>query len=225
MCAIVALMHVSIDPHPLLDPVLLHTIWPKSLGDISTLVDLDTWFSVGTESPLPSQDDVKLKVRNLLRHGGFKPSGRSKPASEYLIGAVEKQRISSINPAVDCCNVASLHSGLPISVVDIGRGNGPWRIGIAEHGVEYVFNPTGQIIDIGGLVVLFDQDGPCGGPVKDSQRTKTHPDTRETLSVVWGTCALKGHSRTTANWYSDLLRQCGAEVTEITPTTQANLHG
>ena len=64
----------------------------------------------------------KLLVRNLLRHGGFKPSGRSKPASEYLISAVEKGRLGSINAAVDCCNVASLHSGLPISVVDVGRG-------------------------------------------------------------------------------------------------------
>jgi len=218
-------MIVSIDPHPLLDSVLLHTVWPKPLGQIPTLTDLDTWFSIGTESPLPSQYDVKLKVRNLLRHGGFKPSGRSKPASEYLIGAVEKERMSSINAAVDCCNVASLHSGLPISVVDTERGTGPWRIGIAESGVEYVFNPTGQIINIGGLVVLFDKDGPCGGPVKDSQRTKTHPDTLETLSIVWGTHDLEEHSRNTADWYSELLRQCGAQVTEITPTTQVDPHG
>ena len=218
-------MNLSIDVHPLLDSVLLHTIWPKPLGEIETLADLDKWFSVGTESPLPPQEDVKLKVRNLLRHGGFKPSGRSKPASEYLIGAVEKGRMSSINPAVDCCNVASLYSGLPISVVDIGRGHGPWRIGLAESGTEYVFNPAGQIINIGGLVVLFDKDGPCGGPVKDSQRTKTHPDTLETLSIVWGTHDLEGHSRNTADWYSELLQQCGAQVTEITPTTQVDPRG
>ena len=132
-------MNLSIDVHPLLDSVLLHTIWPKPLGEIDTLADLDKWFSVGTESPLPPQDDVKLKVRNLLRHGGFKPSGRSKPASEYLIGAVEKGRMSSINPAVDCCNVASLYSGLPISVVDIGRGHGPWQL-VSRKSVRNTFS-------------------------------------------------------------------------------------
>ena len=82
-------------------------------------------------------DDIKTQIRDLLRHGGFKPSGRSKPASEYLVSAVQKGRLDTINPAVDCCNVASLHSGLPISVVDIGRGTGPWRIGIAEAGKAF----------------------------------------------------------------------------------------
>ena len=218
-------MNVSIDPHPLLDSVLLHTIWPKPLGEMNTLSDLENWFSPGTESPLPPQSDVKLKVRNLLRHGGFKPSGRSKPASEYLVGAVEKGRMGHINPAVDCCNVASLYSGLPISVIDTEMGNGPWRIGLADAGTEYVFNPAGQIINIGGLLVLFDQRGACGGPVKDSQRTKTHSKTQETLSIIWGTHDLEGHSRVTADWYTSLLHQCGAQVTEIMPTKRANPHG
>lgn len=217
-------MKISIDPHPLLDTVLLHSRWPTNLGEVSTLDSLDKWFSSGASSPLSPQDDIKLKVRNLLRYGGFKPSGRSKPASEYLIGAVEKGRMGSINPAVDCCNVASLHSGLPISVVDIERGQGPWRIGLAEKGVDYVFNPAGQVIDIGCLVVLFDHHGPCGGPVKDSQRTKTHPETRETISIIWGTVDLPSRSQETAAWYRELLTQCGATVTEVRPTGPTDHH-
>ena len=211
-------MNISIEPHPLLDAVLIQAVWPTNLDEVSTLTDLEHWFSPQTPSPLPQEEDIKLKVRNLLRYGGFKPSGRSKPASEYLIGAVEKGRMGSINAAVDCCNVASLHSGLPISVVDIGRGMGPWKLGIAEDGVSYVFNPTGQVIDIGGLIVLHDQSGPCGGPVKDSQRTKTHPETRETLSVIWGTVDLPHRSRQTAEWYTALMKQCGATITPIEPT-------
>ncbi len=218
-------MDISIDDHPLLDAVLLHTVWPSPLGELQTLATLDTWFSTSADPPLSPIETLKTTVRDLLRHGGFKPSGRSKPASEYLSGAVAKGVMSSINPAVDCCNVASLHSGLPISVVDIHRGAGPWRIGLAQTDAQYVFNPTGQVINIGGLIVLFDADGPCGGPVKDSQRTKTHPGTTETLSVIWGTKGLPERSRKTADWYRSLMESLGGQVTEIRPEAPTDPHG
>ena len=202
-------MNAIIDPHPLLDAILIHTQWPSPIGKIGTLPNLATWFSEHAAPPIDRPDGVKPTVRDLLRHGGFKPSGRSKPASEYLVGAMARGALSSINPVVDCCNVASLWSGLPISVVDAQKGTGPWRIGIAEAGTEYVFNPTGQIIAIGGLISLFDHDGPCGGPVKDSQRTKTHEGTIETLSVIWGTKDLPGRSEATAGWYIELIAKLG----------------
>ena len=217
-------MNISIDDHPILDAVLLHTRWPSPLGQINALPDFEQWFQMDAASPMSPEQDIKTHVRDLLRHGGFKPSGRSKPASEYLISAVEKGRLGSINAAVDCCNVASLHSGLPISVIDAGQSNEPWRIGIAQPDTSYVFNPTGQVISIGGLVVLFDADGACAGPVKDSQRTKTHSDTVETLSVIWGTRTLPGRAQQTAEWYTELMVQIGAIVTEIRPTTPSNPH-
>jgi hypothetical protein len=212
------LMSITIEPHPLLETIVLSTQWPAPLGEIVTLTDLDVWFSAGAKPPLARSEEVKPTVRNLLRVGGFKPTGRSKPASEYLLGALEKERLGSINAAVDACNVASLHSGLPISVVDADLGRSPWRIALAEKGMSYVFNPTGQVIDIGGLIVLWDEDGPCGGPVKDSQRTKTHPETQTTLSIIWGSCDLPGHTAQTAAFYSSLIRTLGGQVTEITPT-------
>ena len=107
-------MNISVDDHPLLDPVLFRTLWPAPLGELDTLPDLARWFSGDAVPPIDRPDDVKAAVRDLLRHGGFKPSGRSKPASEYLVKAAERGVMGSINPAVDCCNVASLWSGLPI---------------------------------------------------------------------------------------------------------------
>jgi DNA/RNA-binding domain of Phe-tRNA-synthetase-like protein len=211
-------MNISVDPHPLLDPVLLLIRWPAPLADLDTLTTLSTWFSDAATPPLDRPDEVKPAVRDLLRHGGFKPSGRSKPASEYLVKAAERGVMGSINPAVDCCNVASLWSGLPISVVDVDKGTGPWRIGLAEPDTVYVFNPSGQEINISGLISLFDADGACGGPVKDSQRTKTHDGTTLTLSVVWGTQALPGRSEATAEWYGELMSSLGAQVERVTPT-------
>ena len=208
-------MYMTIEPHPLLETIILSTQWPAPLGEIATLSDLDVWFSAGANPPLARPDEVKPTIRDLLRFGGFKPTGRSKPASEYLLGALEKERLGSINAAVDACNVASLHSGLPISVVDADLGQAPWRIGLADKGTSYVFNPTGQVIDIGGLVVLWDALGPCGGPVKDSQRTKTHPETRNTLSVIWGSRDLPDRTSQTADFYASLIRNLGGEITEI----------
>jgi len=218
-------MIISIAPHPLLDTIVFHTMWPKPLDDLATLGDIAHWFSKDAAPPFERPDTVKPTVRDLLRHGGFKPSGRSKPASEYLVSAVAKEKMGSINPAVDCCNVASLYSGLPISVVDLHKGTGPWRLGVAEVGSRYVFNPSGQEIDIGGLISLFDARGPCGGPVKDSQRTKTHPGTTETISVIWGTQGLEGRTALTADWYASLMRSIGGVVDEIKTTAPTDQPG
>src|SRR5260370_33969776 len=82
-------------------------------------------------APFRSDDAVRDRVRALLRQGGFKPTGRSKPASEDLLKAVGEGRLASINLAVDACNDGSLHSGLPISVVDRDRALPPVRVGVA----------------------------------------------------------------------------------------------
>jgi DNA/RNA-binding domain of Phe-tRNA-synthetase-like protein len=61
---------------------------------------------------------------------------------------------------VDACNAVSLHSGFPISVVDLDRAHGPFRIGVAPGGTSYVFNASGQEIDLGKLVC--EPDGSIG---------------------------------------------------------------
>src|SRR3712207_7695492 len=46
----------------------------------------------------------------LLRNGGFRPSGRNKPASEYLAQAAREGRFPRINNLVDVNNLVSLRS-------------------------------------------------------------------------------------------------------------------
>lgn len=168
-------------------------------------------------APLQSDDAVREAVRRLLRHGGFRPTGRSKPASEYLLKAVGEARLASINLAVDVCNIVSLHSGLPISVVDLDRARAPFRVALAPSGASYIFNAAGQAIDLGGLLCLFDAEGPCANAVKDAQRTKTGPETRRTLSLIWGTVGLPGRAAQTEAWYRSLLEQQGATTEVVRP--------
>lgn len=201
---------VAVDPHPLLDTEAFVTVFPSPLSELPPSEALRALLAIDAPAPLRSDDAVRSAVRDLLRHGGYKPTGRGKPASEYLIRAVSEGALGSINAAVDACNVASLHSGLPISVVDLDLAAPPLRIGVAPPGTRYVFNAAGQEIDVGGLLCLFDAAGPSAGGVKDSQRTKTRPETTRTLSIVWGSTALGDRTARTVAWYRELLAGTGA---------------
>jgi DNA/RNA-binding domain of Phe-tRNA-synthetase-like protein len=201
---------LTLDPHPLLDLRAFVTTLPRPLGDMPSPPELRALLVLDVAVPLQSDDHVRENVRALLRQGGFKPTGRSKPASEYLLKAVRENQLTSINLAVDACNVVSLHSGLPISVVDLDRARAPFRVGLAGAGASYVFNASGQSIDLAGLLCLFDADGPCANAVKDAQRTKTTAETRRTLSLLWGTTALPGRAAQAEAWYHALLEQYGA---------------
>ncbi len=205
---------LTIESHPLLDVVAFTTTFEGSIAEITVSDSLCRLLAPDAKAPLCSDDAVRAAVRELLRHGGYKPTGRGKPASEYLARAAGDGTLGAINTAVDASNAVSLHSGLPVSVVDLDRATAPLRIAIAPAGARYVFNASGQEIDIAGLAVLFDAAGPCAGPVKDSHRTKTHAETTRTLSVIWGTRALPGRSAAAAAWYRDLLEGLGAK-TEI----------
>lgn len=207
---------------PLLDLRAFTTDLPRPLGALPGSPELAAYMSLETASPLPRPDDrVRKAVRDLLRAPGlciFKPTGRNKPASEYLLlkaTAAAGGALPAINPAVDACNAASLHGGLPISVIDLDLATAPLTIAVPPAGASYIFNPSGQVIAIGGLISLCDAAGPCAGPVKDSQRTKTGPDTRRTLSIVWGTTALPGLAAATTAFYRQLLDTLDATTTPV----------
>jgi DNA/RNA-binding domain of Phe-tRNA-synthetase-like protein len=158
-------------------------------------------------------DALRAAIRDMLRHGGYKPTGRSKPASEYLLRAHAEGSLGAINPAVDTCNAVSLHSGLPVSVVDLDRLQEPLSIRCAPAEASYVFNPAGQSISLGGLVCLYDAVGPCANAVKDAQRTKTSDATQRTLSILWSERSLAEHTEAALQLYHALL----ADAAEVEP--------
>ena len=206
---------LSCDPHPLLDAQVFLASFREPLGTVETPAGVLAGFAPDFDAPFETDDEVKRIVRDLLRHAGFKPTGRSKPASEYLIKAQAGGFLSSINPVVDACNVASLWSGLPISVVDLDVAVAPFRIGVADPGSRYVFNASGQEIDVGKLLCLHDAEGPCANAVKDCQRTKTSDATVRTLCVVWGTRDLGDRASHVAGWYREMLESAGASTEPV----------
>lgn len=206
------MIELTIEPHPTLRTSAFFTTFPQPLGALPSPPWLTQLLRIDAAAPVERTEELRTAVRDMLRHGGYKPTGRGKPASEYLVRAGEENALRSINLAVDSCNVVSLHSGLPISVVDVDRAVPPFRIAIASVGEKYVFNPAGQEIDLSGLVCLFDAEGPCGNAVKDSQRTKTSDETRRTLTVIWGCAAFDDALKRATAWYQDLLVRAGASL-------------
>ncbi|GJM44425.1 MAG: hypothetical protein DHS20C21_12670 [Gemmatimonadota bacterium] len=208
-------MRLDIDPHPSLRLDAFLTRFPVPLGELPSPEWLTALLVEGAEAPVSRDEDVRTNVRDLLRHGGYKPTGRGKPASEYLVRAASEGKLGTINAAVDLCNVVSLHSGLPISVVDLDLAKAPFRAALAGPDSSYVFNPSGQEIRLDGLLCLHDAQGPCANAVKDSQRTKTRNETQRVLSVIWGVDTQQEQTQRAGAWYRELTRRLGAEVEDM----------
>jgi DNA/RNA-binding domain of Phe-tRNA-synthetase-like protein len=210
-------MQVSVEPHPLLDARVFITRFNSDLEHCADRSPLHAPAASRVSSPWPEPDAaLRSTIRDVLRHSGFKPTGRSKPASEYLTRAQAEGGLRPINCAVDVCNLVSLYSGLPISVVDLALLTEPVKIAVAPEGASYVFNPAGQTIDIGRLICLHDREGACANAVKDAERTKTTPGTRATLTVVWGSRQLQEHTDAALQFYERQLREAGAAIEPVT---------
>lgn len=208
-------VRVTVEPHPRLDLAAFVTELPGPLGELPSPEWLTGLLRADAAAPVSRGEELRAAVRDVLRHGGYKPTGRGKPASEYLVRAAEEGVLRSINLVVDACNVASLHSGVPVSVVDLARAQEPLRVAIAGAGTSYVFNASGQEIDVSGLLCLFDAAGPCANAVKDAQRTKTDDRTTRTLSLLWGARAHPDATARAAAWYRELLERAGARTADV----------
>lgn len=128
-------------------------------------------------------------VRALLRYGSYKPTGRAKPASEYLLRAARREALPAINNLVDAGNLVSLRSLLPLSVIDLGRAQAEgFVLRRGRPGERYVFNPAGQEIDLKDLLLVarLPDDRPVANPVKDSMLGKLDDAAEDVLCVIYG---------------------------------------
>ena len=155
---------------------------PRLQGMLRELIDL-------AKSQELVGEARKQAVRDLLRRGGFKPAGRNKPASEYLLQAAREDRFPMINNLVDINNYISLRSGLPASLLDLAVLTDKVLLRLGVLGEKYVFNQSGQEIDLTGLVCICRDEGtnsvPLGNAVKDSLLAKIKAGTSQVVGVVY----------------------------------------
>ena len=134
-------------------------------------------------------DHLRKGIRSLLKVYGFHPSGRNRPASEFLAKDLQMRgQFNPINNAVDINNHLSLLSHLPISILDGDKTGSHLCIRVGMEDEKYVFNREGQDLALKGLLVIASgghDNTPFGSPVKDSQATKIFETTKSLIGVVY----------------------------------------
>jgi DNA/RNA-binding domain of Phe-tRNA-synthetase-like protein len=161
----------------------------------------------------------KSAVRNMLRHGKYKPAGRAKPSSEYLLAAALDGSFPLVNGPVDANNAVSLEWGYPASVFDAAKTGSELYLRRGFSGESYVFNPSGQSIELEDLIVVCRRDGdawsPCGNPVKDAMATKVFEGAENVVAVVYAPADDEGgRLESCAERFQSLLEsECGAAST------------
>jgi DNA/RNA-binding domain of Phe-tRNA-synthetase-like protein len=174
------------------------------------------------QSQSSQSDKLRLAVRNMLWHGKFKPSGRSKPAQEYLMRcALEEGSLPRINGPVDVLNTASLLGGLPISLLSLHKCSNDLNVRRGMPGEGFVFNAAGQVLDVEDMVVICDTshtpDRPVGSPVKDSMAGKIEPSDAALVAIIYapiGEVGAAAAQRTLKLLADHLIEFCDAKLGE-----------
>jgi len=163
--------------------------------------------------------ELRTRVRKMLRYGRYHPSGRGKPASEFLLRAALNGSFPLVNGPVDVNNAVSLASGLPGSIFDADLSGTHLLLRHGKPGESYVFNPKGQIIGLEDLLLVCRRAEkgwePCGNPIKDSMTTKIRPKTKNVVAILYAPADEPSTSvERCATRYAELLStHCQAEVT------------
>lgn len=170
-----------------------------------------------------AENSIRKAARDVLRNGRYKPTGRGKPASEYLLrtAAQPNGTFPRINAPADINNVLSLKYVVPMSLWDVERAaTRRYRFRLGRPDEAYVFNAAGQTIALQDLVVgcRILEDGteePIVNPVKDCQVTKTHDGTTEVAACIYGPLAVYSVEALAAmaTQFEAWLAGCGAAVT------------
>ncbi len=160
---------------------------PKTVSAPAFLTELLARVRASGEGFL--RPERKAAVRNMLRFGSYKPSGRGKPSSEYLLASALQGDFPLVNGPVDVNNAISLECGYPASIFDMELCGTRLMLRRGRAGENYVFNPSGQIIDLKDLLCVCRAEGtawlPCGNPVKDAMAAKTGESTRDVVAVLY----------------------------------------
>lgn len=173
-----------------------------SSAEFRARIDILTGKTLAAPERIPK--DAQAKIRHMLKVDGFSPSGRNRPASEYLLKELERTgKFKFICNVVDINNYMSIKTYLPISIFDTGKMKGALVIRTGSAGEAYMFNPEGQIIDLKRMIVCCEEQPdytsiPFGSPVKDSMYTKIGAGCTAVLAVIYSTPALYSHDELAA---------------------------
>lgn len=133
-----------------------------------------------------STDPVIAGVREAFKTVGKDPS-RYRPSSEALTRRVLAGKpLYMVNNVVDCGNLVSLMTGVPVGCYDAAwlKGN-ELALRVGQPGETYEGIGKGEI-NLACLPVLADEEGAFGTPFSDSARTAVTDKTVNLKFVLYG---------------------------------------
>ena len=185
--------------------------------------ELDRWILRRGSADLdPAEEALRKASRDILRNGKYKPTGRGKPASEYLQRAAREDSFPRINGPVDANNLVSLRYCVAISLWDLdlaGVEGFEFRLGAEDE--QYVFNPSGQVLGLRDLVcgcgLGLDGSTPLVTPIKDGMATKIGPATTRLAGAIYFPLSEGGVEilTTITGEFLSWLGQCGESTTGL----------
>ena len=162
-------------------------------------------------------------VRDMLRNGSYKPAGRAKPSSEYLLAAALDGDFPRVNPFVDAVNLASLKYLYPMSIFDADKAGSALVCRLGAVGESYVFNSGGQEIDLEDLLCVCAKAPPrelgvsamgpaelgipIVNPVRDSMATKLFEGAHNAIAIIYAPSGAEGADLEQAA--ADIAAWCG----------------
>lgn len=156
---------------PSLDPIRVRPalVWGLGLAPCEKTATAPAYLAellgrVGAAGEAFLRPERKAAVRDMLRHGKYKPAGRSKPSSEYLLAAALEGEFPLVNGPVDANNAASLEWGYPASVFDLAATGAELLLRRGGPGDAYLFNPSGRASTSRTSSAPGSATGARGGP-------------------------------------------------------------
>jgi DNA/RNA-binding domain of Phe-tRNA-synthetase-like protein len=152
-------------------------------------------------------------TREMYRRLGKEPS-RYRGSPEALLRRTRAgKELYRIHNVVDVVNLVSLRTYLPIGLYDAAKVRPPVTLRRGAPGEAYDGIGKEQL-NLDGLPVLADAEGPFGSPTSDSLRTRVTEETREVVAVVFGVTG-RAELEPAMALLADLLRRhCGADAVE-----------
>src|SRR5271167_3625725 len=137
---------------------------------------------------LPEPRALLESPKILATRAGYKALGkdpaRYRGSAEALLRRILSGKgFPQINSVVDTINVVSVESRLPIGLYDLAhvKGNITFRVGRAGE----TYKGIGKYdLNLEGLPVFSDEEGPHGSPTSDSERTMITPATVKVAVIV-----------------------------------------
>ncbi|HOA75248.1 MAG TPA: phenylalanine--tRNA ligase beta subunit-related protein [Phycisphaerae bacterium] len=122
-------------------------------------------------------------LRKAYRTLGKDPT-RYRGSQEALLRRVLKGKgLYHVNTVVDINNLVSMESCHSLGTFDMARIDGPVVIRAGLPGETY-YGIGRDLLNVEGLPLLCDRQGPFGSPTSDSERTKVTLETTSTLTAV-----------------------------------------